>query len=84
MASIRCAVRFAIAIFALGFGIAAVVLFLMFDAATAAFLLLAALIISLCAASTTLLGAYTRNKAIARQRSEDDAGNANDREPPSA
>jgi hypothetical protein len=53
--------------------VAAVALYLVFDAATASFFLVAGLIVSSCAASTTLLAAYTRNKAIRRQQELENA-----------
>ncbi len=54
-------------------GIAAALLYLFLDPATATFFLVAGIVVSLCAASTTLLGAYSRNKEIARQRDRDAA-----------
>ena len=53
--------------------LAAALLYTFLDPAAATFLLVAGIIVSLCAASTTLLGAYTRNKDIARQKQLDDA-----------
>ena len=53
--------------------LAAGMLYTLLDAPTATFFLVAGIVLSACAASTTLLGAYTRNKAIARQRALDQA-----------
>ncbi len=53
--------------------VAAALLYIFLDTATATFLLVAGVIVSACAASTTLLGAYTRNKDIAREREREDA-----------
>ncbi len=53
--------------------VAAVVLYVLLDAATATFFLIAGIVVSFCAASTTLLGVYSRNKEIGRQRERDAA-----------
>jgi hypothetical protein len=53
--------------------VAAAILYICFDPATATLFLFAGIVLSASAASTTLLGAYTRNKDIARQRERDAA-----------
>ncbi len=52
-------------------GITAAMLYIFLDPPTATFFLVAGIVVSLCAASTTLLGAYSRNKEIARQQDRD-------------
>jgi hypothetical protein len=48
-------------------------LYIVLDPATATFLLFAVVMVSLCAAGGPLLGAYTRNKDLARRRELDEA-----------
>lgn len=54
-------------------GVATALLYIFLDPPTATFFLVAGIVVSLCASSTTLLGAYSRNKEIARQRDRDAA-----------
>ncbi len=53
--------------------LAAALLYTFLAPATATFFLIAGVLASSCAAGTILLGAYSRNKAIARQNELDSA-----------